>query len=308
MKHRLSGSVITFVNFVSLDEFEGIINSWDNLGVRVSKVPSSKDPSPPDSNDNVEQRLYEISSDDEGIHGIFVRHVLGDAASPAIIEAILKNAVVHTTIVLGTQAFPGDASKQIHIPPKSRDTRVLCIMLLLRKVCSVKLVTKSENVAMHIVGENQEDTTTRLALAPHQRGMEEGEYREPDFVNTQAIYARVLTQCLAYPLIKNALSDIFEDSSGSCDLQMYRVENYLPLKEELSFGVVRQIALNQNFDNARCICIGYQDRFGKVTLMPRHDESRIYTSGESLILLRRELQTTSEVKMKTEACLELPEL
>lgn len=289
VKYRLSGSVITFVNFVSIEDFEGILDVWSSEGVIVSKAPASVDPSPPDANDNVQQQLYELVCKEQGISGVFIRHIQGDAASPVTIETALKNTVVHTAIVLGTQAFPGDATRQINIPPKSRDTRVLCIMLLLRKVCTVKLETKAENVAMHVVGENQEDMTTRLALGPRQRGVEDGEYREPDFVNTQAIYARVLTQTLAYPLIKNAINDLFEDSPGSCNLEMFRVANYLPLNEALSFGVVRQIVLNQTFENARCICIGYQDKYGMVNLMPHHSTERVYISGECLIILRRDL-------------------
>ena len=297
VKFRLPGSVITFVNFVDIEEFEIILDMWSSSGLSVTRAAASNDPCPPDPDDNVQQRLYELTSQDHEISGIFIRHVQGDAASPVTIEAVLKNTIVHTAIVLGTQAFPGDASKQINIPPKSRDTRVLCIMLLLRKVCSVKLETKAENIAMHVVGENQEDMTTRLALGPRQRGMEEGEYREPDFVNTQAIYARVLTQTLAYPLIKNAINDIFEDSPGSCALEMCRVSNYLPLNEELSFGVVRQMLLHQTSENARCICIGYQDKYGKVVLMPHHDEKRLYVKGESLILFRRESNDSSSISM-----------
>ena len=99
----------------------------------------------------------------------------------------------------------------------------------------------------------------------------------------------MLTQTLAYPLIKNAINDLFEDSPGSCNLEMFRVANYLPLDEALSFGVVRQIVLNQTFENARCICIGYQDKYGMVNLMPHHSTERVYVSGECLIILRRDL-------------------
>ena len=103
----------------------------------MSKAPASVDPSPPDANDNVQQQLYELVCKEQGISGVFIRHIQGDAASPVTIEAALKNTVVHTAIVLGTQAFPGDATKQINIPPKSRDTRVLLHhKLLLRKVCT----------------------------------------------------------------------------------------------------------------------------------------------------------------------------
>lgn len=64
-------------------------------------------------------------------------------------------------------------------------------MLLLRNLCNEKL--HKENVPMHVVGENQEDMTARLALGPAQKGEEDGDvsFKEPDFVNSQAIYARV---------------------------------------------------------------------------------------------------------------------
>merc|ERR1711991_796810 len=105
-------------------------------------------------------------------------------------------------------------------------------MLLLRKLSEKKISAGIDTVPMHVVGENQEDMMARYALGPKQKGEEHlFGYREPDFVNTQAIYARVLTQTMAYPMIKNAINDIFEDSPGSCALEMCRVSNYLPLNE-----------------------------------------------------------------------------
>ena len=92
-------------------------------------------------------RLYQME-EKHGCKGVFLRHVVGDAADPEVIEPIMETTVYHTAIVLGTQAT-------IRLPAKSRDTRVLCIMLLLRKICSVKLKKRKENIPMHVVGENQ---------------------------------------------------------------------------------------------------------------------------------------------------------
>ena len=87
--------------------------------------------------------------------GVTVRHVHGDAAKPAVLTPIVNDVTVNTAIVLGTQA-------NVRLSGHHRDTRVLNILLLLRMLWA----TKNEGVPMHVVGENTEDMTARLALAP----------------------------------------------------------------------------------------------------------------------------------------------
>ena len=89
-------------------------------------------------------------------HGVMLRHIEGDAATTDILSPIIMKNTIHTAIVLGTQ-------ETVHLGPSHRDTRVLNILLLLRKLWSLKY----EGVPMHIVGENNEDMTALLALAPN---------------------------------------------------------------------------------------------------------------------------------------------
>ena len=75
-------------------------------------------------------------------------------------------------------------------PPHSRDMRVLSVLLLLRHLM------RDAATPVHIIGENQEDMTSVLAMVPRQRpnhakqkrrsiGEDAGCYLRPDFVNTQ---------------------------------------------------------------------------------------------------------------------------
>ena len=55
--------------------------------------------------------------------------------------------------------------------------------------------------------------TARLALGP--RAAHLTDYHDPDFVNSQAVYARALCQTLAYPMIQVAVADMFDDMEGN---------------------------------------------------------------------------------------------
>ena len=127
--------------------------------------------------------------------------------------------------------------------------------------------------------------TARYALGPKQKGEEHlNAYREPDFVNTQAIYARVLCQTMAYPMIRNAISDLFDDSEGTATIELVPAGLYVPLREHLSFGVVKQMVLLA--PSERSVFIGYQTVEGDIVLMPPHSESKLFLEGEMLILFQ----------------------
>ena len=69
---------------------------------------------------------------------------------------------------------------------------MLSVLLLLRHLL------KDATAPVHIIGENQEDTTALLALAPHKT-------HDPDFINTQAIVARALCQSIAFPKMTESI-------------------------------------------------------------------------------------------------------
>jgi hypothetical protein len=259
---RLSGSSITFLNSVNQDLFTDLM-----VSIGLKRVP-----------DNGPNRVYECAAPN---NGIFVRHVLGDAAVPSVLQPIVNDMTVHTVIVLGTQA-------NVRLAGRFRDTRVLNIMLLLRKLWGVK----REGVPMHIVGENNEDMTARLALAPKRTGVtKSGKKRvvehEPDFVNSQAVYARALVQTMAYPLIQPAINDLFEDSPGSCDIVILNANEYVPIGVEMTYGVVRSAVLLAKGE--RSICIGIMYAKTGVELLPSHDKPVTLLEEDRLVLLKRQL-------------------
>jgi hypothetical protein len=120
------------------------------------------------------------------------QHVCGDAAAPDDLAPVLAGASIEAIIVLGTSASQS-------LNPHSCDLRVLSILLLLRHLHSVAAAVASAAAAggdsetttlprrkpVHIIGENQEDMTSVLALPPRPAAGQEAGH-DPDFVNTQA--------------------------------------------------------------------------------------------------------------------------
>ena len=275
----LPGSTITFLNTVDVEEFK-------TLMLAMNVHPMQNDPSPELAASNLpaEMQCFKMP-DEKGCRGVIIRHIHGDAAEFEILEPLVMRTRINSCIVLGTQSA-------VRLPPKARDTRVLSILLLLRRLCERKL--KVENVPMHVVGENQEDMTAKLALGPRQRGNLgiEGllRYREPDFVNTQAINARVLVQTLAYPIIRNAIAELFDEAPNGASIELVKAETFIPLGEELSIGVVREMVLL--VPNERSIFIGYQNDDGDIYIMPHHTETRVFKKHEYLVVVQRKLTST----------------
>ena len=267
----LPSSTITFLNLLELDEFEEIMMSMPisrYKGVDPQPLPKSVG----------EYRLY-VLKESTGCKGVILRHLVGDAADSATLKPVIDSSTIHSTIVLGTQSG-------VDLEPKARDTRVMCIMLLLRKLCKQKL--KTENVPMHVVGENEEDMTASLAIGPPQKGVDEySSYRDMDFVNTQAIYARVLTQALAYPLIVPAIRDLFNEERGSTDITLAMAKNYVPIGVPINIGVVKQLVLLAEGERSIFIGIQYQD--GKIDLKFEHDTIYTFNEREFLVIFKKML-------------------
>ncbi|KAH8051163.1 hypothetical protein JL722_10860 [Aureococcus anophagefferens] len=142
----------------------------------------------------------------------------GDAADVALLRRIVMNIPIETAIVLGTNARAlGDP-----LAPKMRDTRVLNILLTLRHLRAASPFAAEH---MHVIGENAIDETRMLALTP-----ESG--REPDFINTQAIFARALAlrrwpAAVAVRLLgrrRHAVSLAPPPYKGAADREMTRLE------------------------------------------------------------------------------------
>ena len=198
-------------------------------------------------------------------------------------KPVIDGNSIDGCVVLGTQA-------NFRLAGIFRDTRVLNVILLLRKLCS----EKADAPPMHVVGENTEDLTAKLALAPRRLGgarVVSGERRmefEPDFVNNMAVNARALVQTLAYPHIESARSELFDDRETSSALINVDAREYVPLLTPMRFGVVRAVVLRAVGE--RSMCLGVVWGSGDVELLPKHDAVVQFTEDDRLVLLRRVVQ------------------
>ena len=252
---RLPGSAIIFVNKVPDEAFAKLM-----AAIGASKKGAGS---------------YDVAG------GVSVKHVVGDAAQMAVLKPVIDENQIDGCIVLGTQA-------NFRLAGKYRDTRVLNVILLLRKLCH----DKKDAPPMHVVGENTEDLTAKLALAPHRSGerakLVSGERRlqfEPDFVNNMAVNARALVQTLAYPHIEQARSELFDERETSSGLINVDAREYVPLNVSMTFGVVRAIVLRAVGE--RSMCLGVVWGSGAVELLPNHDSTVRFTDDDRLVLLRK---------------------
>jgi len=187
----------------------------------------------------------------------------------------------HTSIVLGTQAG-------IDLDSHSRDTRVLSILLMLRDLHSDKVERLGSSVPhMHVIGENQEDSTSTLALPPK---TEQHNSVEPDFINSQAISARVLVQTLAYPHISKAVAEIFTEEEGKATIAFEACEGLIPIDTPIDFATVREFVLDAA-EKSRPIVIGvsvspkHGASVGPIVL-PSDDFTMSYGAGDRLIMIK----------------------
>ena len=84
---RLPGSRMIFINFVEPEKFTEIM---EIIGFTFKRDTSASGGS----------QLYALPAP---YQGIFIEHILGDAAEAEMLEPIVLNNPIHTAIVLGTQ-------------------------------------------------------------------------------------------------------------------------------------------------------------------------------------------------------------
>ena len=302
---RLPGSTVTMLNGVEKPRFEALMKKigWSRAPNEIREVPE-------DLLFASEDDKYNWTYTNKEYPDVYIIHVVGDASLPSVLHPICMKRKVNTAIVLGTQAV-------VRLNGHSRDTRVLSIMLLLRQICNEKSTETGDNTPMHIVGENSEDLTAKLALAPRVTTKSGDDHASaPDFINTQAIYARAITQTMAYPLIAPAVADLFDDEDGSANIEIVRASAYVPkecfqnitidktqfdaaqvsvleaisaqFKDGIKYGIIRAAVLQAVGE--RSICIGYMHaRDGIVHLTPDHAKLIPLEANDRLIVLRRVL-------------------
>jgi len=217
--------------------------------------------------------------------GVELRHVPGDAADQDDLEPLVHAISFDVAIVLGSQArAAGDA-----LSPANMDTRVLDILLLLRHVHAT---SPNPNKYLHVIGENNVDETAMLALAPRTK---DSLNKPPDFINTQAIYARALTLTLAYPAIYPAIAELFDDGNSGASVRLVRAARYLPLHVELKWNVVqaRVIAGPRGHEDSHlfrriCIAILTADN-NKIIIDLANDDVRSYCDTDRLVVIERKV-------------------
>ena len=264
---RLAGSTITFVNGVAQELFKRHMLEHGLIHEETIE----------EGENTVSIFGYARGHKHEGVR---LRHITGDAASAPILSPVIMKNTIHTAIVLGTQTT-------VRLGAHHRDTRVLNILLLLRKLWSIK----REGVPMHIVGENNEDMTAQLALAPKRIGKIR---TEPDFVNSQAVSARALVQTL-HP-DPTAISDLFQESKlrGDCHRGRARVRaagHPAPLRRGPRDGTANA---GREEHLHRILW-----RTGHPELLAPHDENVTLMKGDRLVLLRWIL--SSDIQNRVEA-------
>ena len=325
MKLRLPGSSVIMCNSVSNDHFGELMQ----IG-HFSRGPDET--LHPNSEHEVINRTY---INDKLYPGVYIIHCFGDPALPHILEPIVIKRKISTVIVLGTEA-------SLRLNAHSRDTRVLSISLLLRKIWQVK----GDKHPMHVIGENEEDLTSKLALTPRHSDTtssissasasdvaagilnnindndnddeEDSLYPshipivdnntyisyEPDFINSQAINARVLTQVMAYPHIATAVADLFEEHAGCAKVCILPVFSYVPAEcflrgTSIDYGIIRNCVLQAQGE--RSICIGWICAANSdVHLAPAHDSQVCFKENDKLVIIKREMKDENKGKEEEE--------
>ena len=221
---------------------------------------------------------------------LYVIH--GDAANFTELRAVLQSMTdqyrVGTAIVLGTQASGA-------LAPHSQDTRVLSILLMLR------MLTKKWETPLHIITENQEDQTALLAITPnvsseHQElGKPKG--HDPDFINTQAIYARALAMALAYPQMFKSVGELFLEAEREPlggvtvpQIDIIDADSFgLVNGNDVSFGTLQHIIPAHPSMESGVILGLFLEEEGLVMLPPLSRKIR-FVKGDRLVVCVRQMR------------------
>ena len=95
--------------------------------------------------------------------------------------------------------------------------------------------------------------TSGLAVVPST--IRSGGGHEPDFVNTQAIIARCLTMCLAYPEMQDSLNELISPSGPVVDFMHPKELGIEGLRA--TFGAVQRIVVAGDRVDGYAVAIGY---------------------------------------------------
>lgn len=220
---------------------------------------------------------------------LYVIH--GDAANFKELQAVLRSMTDQyrfgTAIVLGTQASGA-------LAPHSQDTRVLSILLMLR------MLTKKWKSPLHIITENQEDQTALLAITPNvsSEHQELGKRRghDPDFINTQAIYARALAMALAYPQMLRSVGELFLEAEREKvgvtvpQIDIIDADSFgLVNGNDVSFGTLQHI-ISAHPSMESGVMLGLFLEEGGLVMLPPLSRKTRFVKGDRLVVCARQLR------------------
>ncbi len=272
------GSIVVFINGIEEHIFESF---WRSSGLSMA-------PTLP-----LTQRVYNIPN----TSGVHAYHYCGDSSTLEDMTPLVDRFDFDTAVVLGSLAY-GELSAY------SQDTRVMSTMLHLRYLSDYY---KKDGI--NLIGENQEDQTSLLALAPRDRTDTDGDVdisakestfmagasntvQERDFINTQAIYARTLVQTLAYPLISPLINELMMDTPGLPNIGLFPVRAFAIPHIALKFGVIQALCLDTTH-NMNCICVGIQYGNGTTALAIDPYTEIILSESDRLVCITKEYEEGS---------------
>jgi hypothetical protein len=208
------------------------------------------------------------------VHGVHIVHTEGEAASLRDLQSVLQKTRFDAAIILGTIPFHD-------LKPEHRDLRVLEIMCLLRTLHAEFYPEEP----LHVVGDTSIDSTAFLAIAPTG-----AQTMLPDFINTQAIYARVLAQTLAYPKMAPCLQQLFHPTPGNPQLTLCPVGlDLIPCGKATFAQLVQTVQSALPGD----IVLGWVTVDGTNLFCPDPELEHDFIEGDKIVLLtRRELASS----------------
>lgn len=230
--------------------------------------------------------------------------MVGDAVSEADLTETLATRAFNVAIVLGTHAMAEDS-------PEIQDCRVLTCCLLLRQLNS------TSKTPIRIVSENNLDQTVFMAIAPQTKFA-----HAPDFINTQAIFARALVLTAAYPEMGPAVNELFEGGHQQDDGKGRQIQEEVEegglrapeidllqsstlglAQKNVAFGAVQAI-LAKMFDTndmGTVVVVGYYvhvNGTSELVLAPELNSTRLWNAEDQIIVLTREKKRKSQVNRR----------
>eukprot|EP00927_Polykrikos_kofoidii_P039194 TRINITY_DN33627_c0_g1_i1.p1 TRINITY_DN33627_c0_g1~~TRINITY_DN33627_c0_g1_i1.p1 ORF type:complete len:218 (+),score=27.85 TRINITY_DN33627_c0_g1_i1:3-656(+) len=161
------------------------------------------------------------------------------------------------------------------LPKRSQDMRMLSTFVLVHQIHHEVF----GDAPLHVIGENQFDSTAALAKAVTAKGSVK------DLVNTQAMVARGLVQALAFPVSQPAVAQLFEDVAGNPDLKLFRAGQAIVPLGPATFGDITCTILEHE-QMAGAVCLGVVVD-GEPVLAPPPEKLFHLQEGDSIVVIER---------------------